>query len=711
MKNATEKKRSTKHRTDSAAKRVFLPAAAVFAFAITVRAVYLYQSSDNPTFYAPVVDSLTYEQMAITLVDEGKLTDDFSWQPIFYPMMLAGVYKLSGSIILPVKVIQAVLGAATCVLVFFLGKRLFSVKGGLIAAAITAAYMPLVFFEGELLAAGWAAFWAVALVLVFLQVRENPSLLRFLLLGFCGIMSIITRPEFFPFFVAACAWLAACLFRDKVPPAKIALGAVAALIGFWIIGAPVEYLSYRVTGRARLMPHSGGINLYIGNNPNYSETINTRPGIGWKKLTELPKQHGITERFAMEQFFLDKTVVWAKGHPLDFAKGMLYKTAQFANSREMPRNVDIYLFRQWSSLLKAGIWKLGRFGFPFGLLFPLAVLGLLSHWRKWPGVVWLFILLYPTAIILVFVASRYRVPVTGIAAVLAAAGILSLRDVIKAKQWPALAVVAAACAVCWGAGQFYEEKLDYEPELYYGLGDSRDKHGDTMAGIEAYQKAIELRRDYVEAQHNLGLLLFEVGQPEQAAKHYLIALESDPNNAGIHDDLGMVYVAANRPHEAIEEYKKAIALDPENSRPYDNMGTALLNVNKTDEAIACYKKAAELSPDDPITHNNLGNVYALTGNPQEAVKHYKISLESAPDEADTLCNMANALASLKRYKEAEDAYRRSIEIDPKNPGTHVNLGLCLESQKKLEQARAQYEAALRIDPTHKTANLAIKRLK
>jgi tetratricopeptide (TPR) repeat protein len=376
----------------------------------------------------------------------------------------------------------------------------------------------------------------------------------------------------------------------------------------------------------------------------------------------------------------------------------------------MPRNVDVYLFRQWSPLLKAGMWKFGRFGFPFGLLFPLAVLGLLSHWRKWPGVVWLFILLYPAAVILVFVTSRYRVPITGIAAVLAAAGTLSLKDIIRTRQWLMFAAVAAACAVSWGAGQFYEEKLDYEPELYYGLGDSRDKHGDTMAGIEAYKKSVELRCDYVEAQHNLGLLLFDIGQPEEAVKHYLIALKSDPNNAGIHDDLGMVYVAAGRPREAIEEYKKAIALDPENSRPYDNMGTAMLNVNKPEEAISYYKKAAEISPDDPITHNNLGNVYALTGNLQEAVKHYQISLKSSPDEADTLCNMANALSGLKRYKEAEDAYRRSIEIDPENPGTYVNLGLCLESQKKLDLARAQYQAALKIDPNHKTAKTALQRI-
>lgn len=683
---------------------------AVFVLAFCVRGIYLCESSDNPTFYAPVVDSLTYEQMAKGLVEEGKLTDEFFWQPLFYPMMLAGVYKLTGSIILVMKILQAVLGAVTCVLVYHLGKKLLGIKGGVIAGVITAVYMPLVFFEGELLVAGWAAFWAVVLVLAFLRARERPSFLNLILVGFCGVMSIVARPVFLPFFAVACVWLTVGLLKDKTGLGRILLAAGGVLLGFWIIGAPVEYLSYRVTGRARLLPHSGGINFYVGNNPNYSDTINTRPGIGWKKLTELPRQHGIEDRHGMEEFFFNKTVAYAKSEPLSFLKGMVYKTAQFMNSREMPRNVDVYLFSRWSGLLKVGMWKAGRFGFPFGILLPLAVLGLVHRWRKWPMVLWLFILFYPAAVILVFVTSRYRVPITGVVSIFAAAGLLSVMEVIRNRQWVTITIVAAACAVCWGAGQFYEEKLDYEPELYYGLGDSLDKHDQTKAGIEAYRKAVNLRRDYVEAQHNLGLLLYDVGRPEEASKHYKVALESDPDNAAIHDDLGMVYFAMRRVHEAIAEYRKAIELDPEESRPYDNMGTALLNVNKVDEAVLYYKKAAELSPDDPVTHNNIGNVYALQGNLQEAVKYYRISLKSAPDDPDTLNNIANALSGLGRYEEAEENYRRSLKIVPQNAGTHVNLGLCLESQGKLEQAQAEYKAALQIQPVHKRAKKALERI-
>ncbi|MHC4335115.1 MAG: glycosyltransferase family 39 protein [Planctomycetota bacterium] len=116
----------------------------IFALAVLVRGVYLYESSDNPTFRAPVVDSLTYDQMARRLLAGEGLTSDFFWQPLFYPLFLAGVYRVSDFSILAVKVIQMILGAVTCLLVLRLGQRLFDRQTGILAGLIAVFYMPMV---------------------------------------------------------------------------------------------------------------------------------------------------------------------------------------------------------------------------------------------------------------------------------------------------------------------------------------------------------------------------------------------------------------------------------------------------------------------------------------------------------------------------------------------------------------------------------------
>ena len=69
---------------------------------------------------------------------------------------------------------QACLGAVTCGLTVLLGCRLFDRSTGLLAGLMTAFYGPLIFFESELLGSGWAAFWAVSLLLLLDRARATP---------------------------------------------------------------------------------------------------------------------------------------------------------------------------------------------------------------------------------------------------------------------------------------------------------------------------------------------------------------------------------------------------------------------------------------------------------------------------------------------------------------------------------------------------------
>jgi tetratricopeptide (TPR) repeat protein len=519
---------------------------------------------------------------------------------------------------------------------------------------------------------------------------------------------------FLPFVVAGFVWLIIAWIHHAIGIEKFLPGLVSIAVGFCIVAGPVAILSHRVTGKAIILPYSGGINFYIGNNPNYKETITTRPGLAWRKLTELPKEQGIEDRYQTQQFFFEKTMDYATAEPLSFLKGLVYKTAQFFNSREMPRNVDIYLFRRWSVLLSAGLWKVGGFGFPFGLLLPLAAVGAGYWWRRIPAPIWLFAIFYPASVILVFVTSRYRVPTTPLMSVLAAGGCLAIWQVIQRRQWKRLLILLTAFA--WIGltssvfGPFYPEQLDFEPELHYVLGDSLDKRDRRAEAIEAYSKAISLRSEYVEAHHNLGLLLVDEGKVAQAIAHYNTALKFDPENAGVHDDMGMALSKKGKIEEAIKHYEKAIRLNPKSSSAHDNLGTALFKQGRMSEAIRYYSRAIALKPDDPVSHNNLGNIFAIQGQPQKAIEHYEKSLKLKPGDAETLSNMANALAALGRLREATDKYHQALQIAPNDAGIHCNLGMCLKQQGRIDEAIEEYKKALAIDPGHKGARKALEKL-
>jgi len=653
------------------------PALAVFALAVLVRGGYLYESSDNPTFCVPVEDSLVYDQMARELVAGGAVTSRFFWQPFFYPFFLSVVYRLSNSSILWAGVLQVILGGLTCLLVYRLGEKILGRRAGILAGIIAAVYMPLVFYEAQLLATGWAAFWSVALVLLLVKAREKLRLWNCVILGLCSGFSVITRPVFLPFIVGACVWLAAGWIRQRLSLGKQALALVSVAIGFGIVAGPMAVLSYRVTGKARLLPSSGGLNFYIGNNPNYKEIITAiRPGRGWRKLTGLAVKHGYKDPDERERFFRDKTIDYALQSPWSFMKGLGYKTAQFFNSREMPRSLDIYVFRKWSWMLRAGVWKAGAFGFPFVVLLPLAVVGG-WHWRqRMPGPLWLFLMFYAAAIILVTVSARYRMPVMGVLSVLAAGGCVGLRKVLQKRQWIRLAVLAgvlvAAGLASAAVRQFYIEQVDYEPQLYYGVGDSHAACGRLDDAITAYDKTVALSPDYVEAHHKLGLLLANQDRRQEAMEHYYEVLRLEPANADVLNRLGNALVEIGMIEDAITYFKRVLqarSVDKANTliahaMAHNNLGNALTSQGRFPEAIKHYQLSLQARP-KPIVHYNLGNTLARQGRYAEAIRHYELSLEGQPANAVVLNNLGKCLEALGRPIEALERYRQAKSLENK----------------------------------------------
>jgi len=429
-----------KKTTKSQKKQRLIPAA-IFLAALIIRLIYLLDSADAPTFNQPIIDSVTYHELAQRLVEQGALRSDLFWQQLFYPLFVALVYVLTDSSMIAVKLVQLLLGSFTCLLTYAVAKKVFDRPTAVIAGLITAFYGPLIFFDAELLATGWAAFWAILLIWLFLRAAERMSLRLVFALGLCGALATITRTTFLPFFLAAAVWLIFRLARHA--RRRAATAALTIMLAFACITVPVAGLSKRLTGRFTIVPFGASLNLYLGNNPDYCETLTIRPGWKWDRIIAMPAlQHVENDFWAKSQFFTDLAYRYALEQPVSFAKGILRKTAQFLNSREIPRNLDIYLFRKWSLTLRPLVWKLGGFGFPLGVLLPLSLLGLIYYWRKVPLPIVLFVMLYPLSIILVFVTGRYRVPIVPVMAVLAGAGCLAFARIIRARRWKHL--VAAA---------------------------------------------------------------------------------------------------------------------------------------------------------------------------------------------------------------------------------------------------------------------------
>ncbi|MHC4617684.1 MAG: tetratricopeptide repeat protein [Planctomycetota bacterium] len=688
--------------------------AAVFLLALVVRGVYLYEGSDNPTFRVPVVDSLTYDLNARELAEAGLMGREFFWQQFFYPFFLSIVYLVSNSSVVFARVAQILLGSVTCVLTYRLGERIFGREAGVLAGLMAAVYGPLIFFEAELLAAGWAAGWAAALILLLLKTAEQKSVRLCLVLGLCSALAVMTRPNFIPFLLAAGLWLGVVWIRGQVGVRKSATGLFVCVAGFCAVTMPVCIKNYQVTGRFSFLPATGGLNLYIGNNPEFEATA-LRPGVQWQKAVELPLRHGFKTAEERQRFFYARTLDYVREEPTSFLKGLARKGAEFCSSREMPGHIDAYMFRRWSRLLGLLMWKVDGFGFPFGVLLPLSLLGLFLNWGKVPTALLLLVLLYPATVILTHVEARYRVPVIIPMCILAGAGLVRLTEWARMKQGLKLAGATAFCVgvgfLCSIAGPFYSEKnIDYEAELHYVLGGSLGDRGRIAEAMDSYERAIRLRPDYLDAHRNLGVLLVEQSKLKEAAAHYNKALGVIGEDAGLREGLGLALFEQGKINEAIEQYHRAIEIEPERASAHDNLGRAFFSRGRLSDAYEHFSRAVQLNPDDPTPHNNIGTLLAAQGRLREAIEHYETSLRLRRNQAWTLCNLASAFAGLGEFAEAVERFEEALRIAPDDAETRFNLGVCLQQQGRTSEAITEYRKALLIDPQHMRARQALKEL-
>jgi len=213
------------------------------------------------------------------------------------------------------------------------------------------------------------------------------------------------------------------------------------------------------------------------------------------------------------------------------------------------------------------------------------------------------------------------------------------------------------------------------------------------------------------ARDNLGLLLLDQGNIDEAIAQQVEALRINPGDAVTHDNLGTALVRAGRIQEAIEQYQQALQINPNAAATHDNLGHALARAGRIPEAISQYQQALQLNPDDAATRNNLGHALAQTGQLPEAIAQYQQALQINPDDAVTHNNLGNTLARANRLPEAISQFEQALQIKPDFAEAHYNLGNALAQTGGIQEAITQYEEAVRLRPNFAEAREQLARLR
>jgi Flp pilus assembly protein TadD/4-amino-4-deoxy-L-arabinose transferase-like glycosyltransferase len=618
---------------------------------------YLRQFQQTPYGAFLMVDARVYHQKALQILQEGWLGKGAFYQAPLYPYLLAGIYKIFGVKIWVVQAIQSGLFLLAVALLFQIGKTLFTIRTGLLSAALAALYGPFVYYSGLLLKESWSIFFTCGLLFLLIKAARVPANRRFYGAGLLLGVNLALRENYLLVLFALCLWTLFSLPSTGTPlaPSRTARAfsrlrpALFLILGTVTCLAPFTIRNVIHSGQLILTSYQAGANFYIGNNPQargfYTRLDFVRANPEFEEADFRSRAEKITGRSLspseVSRFWFRQGLQTFRDDPWLLPKLLGLKLFLFAHNYEIPDNYDYAFMRTLTPALYAGF-------IPYGLLLALGLMGLFFTRRPDPAftLFYFFLAGYVLSVILFFVTSRYRVPIVPALIPFGAFMVLNGHRIIrKLTRSGQISAAAIFLLLLFALFQPYTDPRDYSIP-HYKLGIEYERAGQGDQALRHYQQALMFRPADPRFHLAFGRTYEQRGDLDRAIASYRQALALDPGSLEGHAGLAGALALKGEVPEALREYGEALRINPEAAEVHNNAGLLLARQGRLPEAIAAYQEALRLNPNLAEAYNNLGVVYWQKGSLFEARKAFQEALNRDPRHPAARTNLDRLLASL-----------------------------------------------------------------
>ena len=289
-----------------------------------------------------------------------------------------------------------------------------------------------------------------------------------------------------------------------------------------------------------------------------------------------------------------------------------------------------------------------------------------------------------------FVADHYQYLASIGPIALVSASVVSLAGTLKGGRplifGTAVAIVGTLAVLTWRQSAMYADiealwrtTLARNPACWMAhnnLGVVISQKGEIDEAIVHYRTALQMQPDYSDADYNLGNALLQKGEIDGAISYFQEAMKLEPSYMA-HEGLGAALVRRGEVHEAIFQFQAALKLRPNDPDGHSNLAVVLIRDGKVDEAIAHWQESLKLRPNNAKIQNYLAAVLLQKGQVKEAMAHWQKSLELQPNNADTVNNLGIALSQDGRLSEAIALWEKALALQHDNLSALSNLAWVL----------------------------------
>lgn len=720
--------------------------AAILALGLIWRLIYFYEILQSPYGNNLTLDSLIHHDWAVKLSSGQWLHDEVFFRAPLYPYFLGLIYSVFNNSQTAAKLIQMLLGCLSCLLIYHIAKKVFNPKTALIALVLSSFYGMFMYFENELLIVSLIIFLGLLAFLCLIKAGESSKLSHWFLAGLFLGLSAIARPNILLFVVCLPPWIYFIL-RQKTTLQRIrqfTKFTVMLAMGCIIPILPVTLHNYFVGKDSVLIASQGGLNFYIGNNPESDGRTAVAPGTrdtwwgGYEdQISKAKKGLGNPNAKPSEisRFWYTQGLTFILNEPLTFFKLMLKKLYFFWNAHEIGNNRGIHFVTRYSSIFI-------YFTFKFWLVCPLAIAGIFLSLRRKLNVslLLIFVISYMVSIVIFFVCARYRMPVIPFLIVFASyavyewlQSILSNGHFRELVRQPTLRTSVATFVVVALVIQPITVSKGDTAAGYFNEGEAYRMKNDFYNAIKCYEKAKSINPGYLKAHinmgnvymdslnnygaaekifleaaqisptshrlfYNMGILYLKMQDREKARQYFLRSLELNSSFAKAHAKLGQLYEIEGDLEKALSKYVEAAACDPKSDVFYVQIGNVYTKLNKLPEARDAFGRALQINPNFAGAHINLGETYLREGALHKAISHYRRAVQINPNEVMGYNNMGVALREMGRWEEALSCFDKAIDLKLDFCIGHRNKANLLFTLERYQRAADSYLTMLRLCP-------------
>jgi tetratricopeptide (TPR) repeat protein len=548
----------------------FVFQAALFLISSVVAAIlriaYLLPLRGMPLFDLPHRDSIAYVDRAREILSGDLLGSGVSFHsaPI-YPFFMAAIMGPGGiEGLWLVRVVQALLSALTVGFLGLAALRLFGRAAAVATAVLAAFYAPFIFYSGELLEITLSLFFLSIFAWILASRRQDtPAIIAG---GLCLGLASLGKPNLLllaPMVLIAQGFLRPILSPRRWPWREGILFAAATLI----VILPFTLRNKLAGDDWVLISSNGGINLFIGNNPNATGGFAVPSSFQVNLETSSREFAGSMKGESVKpseasRFWSGRAMKFFMLSPGKALQNFALKAGLLVGHYEIPNHFNIYFFRDnFAAILR---WPLVW----FYLALPLAFVGLWAAARRNPQTklaAW-SALIVGASVVLFFVTSRYRIPMLIWLLPFAGMGAIDIWRSARQLNWRRLGVSLLAIGVAVILLSLpLIPKQDFN-QSWVTLGSYWATKGDWDKAALYNQQALRANMDAAPAWQNLGYAYFQLARTDadldRAEECLWRALSLDPFMGHAYGNLAALYYRLDRTLLIEPCVERAVALDP-----------------------------------------------------------------------------------------------------------------------------------------------------